>query len=522
MTLPSLQTRILQTLNEHSIPARDIHRYFEGIDRGALDCGLNALTRAGKIRQHLGQFILTSGAPPSVNEELDANLRPASQQRSAAEIVAGWRDRELSTGRNSLPISSNEEPKRDMASETPADKSLERVQTAVNSMRTTKKAISPPEVIHNPDEPRKTCTTCRKSLPELSFQLSNIGGGRLKTCRKCMGEKTRQGKERRRRARDQHRMERVAAPSGPRDGLKISDSGGGESRPTATQATDSLNGATCIKSNAGLALPVDIQLAAGVMPGEKMERLMGGNSHPLEREPHKKRGLAMRSSGSNVSPTIGISRESVAGPEPAEAVDAGVASDMKATPSAGGEASPGAPNPGGKYPLARPALIPQEAGDNRDVSTERSRQAAAVPETSGSHSRSDPREDARTPGGPDVASAHVGIQFHSAQREGGDVSAHHIRFNRSADAGLSASAENTPDRNQADSTSSGVEVSAPAPTRSLPNSLGGDAVPSGAASPSVLERARAELADLRAHRLQIEARIEDLEGFVRVYERLAG
>lgn len=77
---------------------------------------------------------------------------------------------------------------------------------------------------------------------------------------------------------------------------------GVESRHAVIETVDSLNGATCEMSVAGLALPVDSQLAAGVTPGEKMERLMGGNSHPLEREPHKKRGLLMPPSRSSARP----------------------------------------------------------------------------------------------------------------------------------------------------------------------------------------------------------------------------
>lgn len=50
---------------------------------------------------------------------------------------------------------------------------------------------------------------------------------------------------------------------------------------------------------------------------------------------------------------------------------------------------------------------PRERGDNRDVSTERGHKAAAVPETSGSYSRSDPREDARTPASTDIASPRI-------------------------------------------------------------------------------------------------------------------
>ena len=48
--------------------------------------------------------------------------------------------------------------------------------------------------------------------------------------------------------------------------------------------------------------------------------------------------------------------------------------------------------------------ITQREGDNRAVSTERCQSAAAVPETSGSYSRSDPSEDARTPAGAGSAS----------------------------------------------------------------------------------------------------------------------
>lgn len=50
------------------------------------------------------------------------------------------------------------------------------------------------------------------------------------------------------------------------------------------------------------------------------------------------------------------------------------------------------------------AQIHPREEDNRDVSAERCRNAAAVPETSGSYSRSDPSEDARTPAGAGIAS----------------------------------------------------------------------------------------------------------------------
>jgi hypothetical protein len=46
---------------------------------------------------------------------------------------------------------------------------------------------------------------------------------------------------------------------------------------------------------------------------------------------------------------------------------------------------------------------PEKRGNNRDVSAERCCEAASVPETSGSYSRSDPREDARTPAGSSIA-----------------------------------------------------------------------------------------------------------------------
>jgi hypothetical protein len=67
-------------------------------------------------------------------------------------------------------------------------------------------------------------------------------------------------------------------------------------------------------------------------------------------------------------------------------------------------------NPNGGSPIAsqevfvRVHQIPQREGDNRAVSTERCQSAAAVPETSGSYSRSDPSEDARTPAGAGSAS----------------------------------------------------------------------------------------------------------------------
>lgn len=77
---------------------------------------------------------------------------------------------------------------------------------------------------------------------------------------------------------------------------------GVESRHAIIEMVDSLNGATCEMSAAGLALPGHIEPAAGVTPGEKMERLMGGNSHPLEREPHKKRGLLTPPSRSSARP----------------------------------------------------------------------------------------------------------------------------------------------------------------------------------------------------------------------------
>jgi len=51
--------------------------------------------------------------------------------------------------------------------------------------------------------------------------------------------------------------------------------------------------------------------------------------------------------------------------------------------------------------------IPQREGDNRDVSAERCRNAATVPETSGSYSYSDPSADARTPAGAGIASPPV-------------------------------------------------------------------------------------------------------------------
>lgn len=61
---------------------------------------------------------------------------------------------------------------------------------------------------------------------------------------------------------------------------------------------------------------------------------------------------------------------------------------------------------------------PREGGDNRDVSTERHQPSAAASETSESYSRSDPREDARTPARPDVASPHVVSKANGSSGEG--------------------------------------------------------------------------------------------------------
>lgn len=63
----------------------------------------------------------------------------------------------------------------------------------------------------------------------------------------------------------------------------------------------------------------------------------------------------------------------------------------------------------GSSPGVAASLIFQRERDNRDVSTERIQKSAAVPETSGSYSRSDPSEDARTPARSGCASPDVDL-----------------------------------------------------------------------------------------------------------------
>lgn len=77
---------------------------------------------------------------------------------------------------------------------------------------------------------------------------------------------------------------------------------GVESRHAIEQMVDSRKGDACEMSIAGLALPVLQQPAAAVTRGEKIKGPMGGNSHPVERQPHKKRRLVMPPSRGSARP----------------------------------------------------------------------------------------------------------------------------------------------------------------------------------------------------------------------------
>jgi hypothetical protein len=94
---PDLQARIQAILAEKGpIPAKDIGRYFPGIDRGALDCGLSALMRTNKIGRLLNSYDLvrpskvvvreiavatgtTADPLPTVAKEAAASLQPSTK-----------------------------------------------------------------------------------------------------------------------------------------------------------------------------------------------------------------------------------------------------------------------------------------------------------------------------------------------------------------------------------------------------------------------------------------------------------
>jgi hypothetical protein len=141
---------------------------------------------------------------------------------------------------------------------------------------------------------------------------------------------------------------------------------------------------------------------------------------------------------------------------------------------------------------------PRERGDNRDVSTESHQHAAAVPETSGSHSHSDPREDARTPASTDVTSPSIGIQFHSAQREDSHCD-------------IAQSVERRPVKADVPGSSPGVAATLPVSTSDVMEHV------------KALRQANLnKITLLRVEIENLESEVADQERFLELYERFAG
>lgn len=133
---PNLQSRILSTLRDQGpLPVKDFDRHFIGIDRGALDCGVNALLRANKVTRAFNMYDLTAEArgekpkpsePPNASDELATNFGPVAQS-----LIEQRRQR----------------------------------------------------------EGKQACGDCKKVLPFERFQTTR-DGNRYPTCRTCMGKRS--------------------------------------------------------------------------------------------------------------------------------------------------------------------------------------------------------------------------------------------------------------------------------------------------------------------------------------------
>lgn len=86
MTQPPLQERVLAVLREQrTVRAKDLEHWLPGIDRGGLDCAMNALMRANKVSLALGMYELVK--PNAVTEAIHRKAVEALVEPKPAAVV---------------------------------------------------------------------------------------------------------------------------------------------------------------------------------------------------------------------------------------------------------------------------------------------------------------------------------------------------------------------------------------------------------------------------------------------------
>lgn len=81
-----LRARIVAKIEElGQVSAREIDRYFEGVDRGALDVGLNSLERDGQVERNGVWLSLARTVASSVPRQA-SEMPPAAEEEAAASL----------------------------------------------------------------------------------------------------------------------------------------------------------------------------------------------------------------------------------------------------------------------------------------------------------------------------------------------------------------------------------------------------------------------------------------------------
>lgn len=157
---PDLQQRILDVLSTNgSVPAKDIPHWLRDVDRIALDCGLGALVRLGKITLSANRYDLARPLPKPRNE----------RGVVTAEAINADAQRELATSTKPL-----------------ADISKS-----------------------------KACKSCEVPKPLCEFRRIGSNDERADECNKCHGERAQYGRDKAARARGERRAVELPAAATP-------------------------------------------------------------------------------------------------------------------------------------------------------------------------------------------------------------------------------------------------------------------------------------------------------------------
>lgn len=226
-----LQDRVLSVLLEQGpVRAKDLGQWLPGIDRGGLDCAVNALMRTNKVSLTLGTYDLVR--------------------------AAGGKD----------VVYQKQPPKPPSASE-----------GAVASLA--------------PAVPTQVCIDCHQALPlEKEFQLTGHGQGHSKICRRCMGKRARNGRELERSEGNpvlpvHSKLGSTASPNEnppsntATEASVVSPQTSHDTQPLA--AADPATGRT-INGESGM-MPTDVPVSTAVQPdGAKLSPTLAAKLDPVE------------------------------------------------------------------------------------------------------------------------------------------------------------------------------------------------------------------------------------------------